>query len=405
MQQFYISRDGIKHYQRVDRPLLGEGVQQYCPTVGYSMLDSTTLDIYLVDDAEQIVGRPILTFCVDGFSGMIQGYSLTWEGGMYSLRNLMMNVVSNKVKWCERKGVLISKNQWDSCQLPSTLITDMGTEYKGENLEQLTDLGIKIVNLQAFRPDLKGTVERTFQSIQNLFKCKMKGMGVVEADYMERTGRDYRKDSCITMEEMEKIILHCIVYYNSQLVVENFPYTDVMIEEKVKPYRSEIYNWGKQQMGVNLLNVDSRTLMLVMMPRTTGKFTRKGLMVNGLRYKHPNYIEDFLKGKEVVTAYNPENVAEVWVIENGSFVPFELIESRFEGKSLDEVSNMNQAKRQLVKYEEYQSLQAKIQLAEQIETIVGSKKRSSNVGLKNIRNTRQREKERCHIDFMKESVN
>lgn len=405
MQQFYISRDGIKHYQRVDRPLLGEGVQQYCPTVGYSMLDSTTLDIYLVDDAGQVVGRPILTFCVDGFSGLIQGYSLTWEGGMYSLRNLMMNVVSNKVDWCERKGVLISKNQWDSCQLPSTLITDMGTEYKGENLEQLTDLGIKIVNLQAFRPDLKGTVERTFQSIQNLFKCKMKGMGVVEADYMERTGRDYRKDSCITMEEMEKIILHCIVYYNSQLVVENFPYTDVMIEEKVKPYRSEIYNWGKQQMGVNLLNVDSRTLMLVMMPRTTGKFTRKGLMVNGLRYKHPNYIEDFLKGKEVVTAYNPENVAEVWVIENGSFVPFELIESRFEGKSLDAVSNMNQAKRQLVKNEEYQSLQAKIQLAEQIETIVGSKKRSSNVGLKNIRNTRQREKERCHIDFMKESVN
>ena len=61
------------------------------------MLDSTTLDIYLVDDAGQVVGRPILTFCVDGFSGLIQGYSLTWEGGMYSLRNLMMNVVSNGV--------------------------------------------------------------------------------------------------------------------------------------------------------------------------------------------------------------------------------------------------------------------------------------------------------------------
>ena len=178
----------------------------------------------------------------------------------------------------------------------------MGTEYKGENLEQLTDLGINIVNLQAFRPDLKGTVERTFQSIQNLFKCKMKGMGVVEADYMERTGRDYRKDSCITMNEMEKIILHCIVYYNSRLIVENFPYTDVMIVEGVKPYRSEIYNWGKQQMGVNLIDIDSRMLMLIMMPRTTGKFTRKGLMVNGLRYKHPNYIEDFLKGKEVVAA-------------------------------------------------------------------------------------------------------
>ena len=179
MQQFYISRDGIKHYQRENRPLLGEGVQQYCPTVGYSMLDSTTLDIYLVDDAGQVVGRPILTFCVDGFSGLIQAYSLTWEGGIFSLRNLFLNVVSDKVEWCERKGVFIDKNQWCSCELPSTVITDMGTEYKSENLEQLTDLGVKIVNQSAFRPDLKGTVERTFQSIQNLFKCKLKGKGVM----------------------------------------------------------------------------------------------------------------------------------------------------------------------------------------------------------------------------------
>ena len=404
MQQFYISRDGIKHYQRENRPLLGNGVQQYCPIVGYSMLDSTTLDIYLVDDAGQVVGRPILTFCVDGFSGLIQGYSLTWEGGMFSLRNLMMNIVSNKVDWCERKGVFIEQKQWDACELPSTLITDMGTEYKGENLEQLTDLGIKIVNLQAFRPDLKGTVERTFQSIQGLFKSRLKRKGLVEPDMWTRTGKDYRKDSCITMDEMEKIILHCIVYYNNQLIVENFPYTEEMLEEEVKPYRSEIYNWGKQQFGANLIDVEPNTLMKILLPRTTARFTRKGLMVNGLRYKHPNYIEEFLKGKEVVAAYNPENVAEVWVIENGSFVTFELIESRFEGKSLDDVSDMNQAKRQLVKNEEYQSLQAKIQLAEQIETIVGSKKRSNNVGLKNIRSTRQRERERYHIDFMKESV-
>ena len=265
-------------------------------------------------------------------------------------------------------------------------------------------MGIKIINLQAFRPDLKGTVERTFQSIQNLFKCKTKGLGVVEPDYMERTGRDYRKDSCITMDEMEKIILHCIVYYNSQLIVENFPYTNEMLENAVKPYRNEIYNWGKQQLGANLIGIDPHTLMKILLPRTTARFTRKGLIVNGLRYKHPNYIEDFLKGKEVVAAYNPENTVEVWIIENGNFVPFELIESRFEGKSLNDVSNMNQAKRQLVKNEEYQSLQAKIELSEQIDAIVENKKRSNNVGLKNIRSTRQRERERYHIDFVKESV-
>ena len=34
MQQYYISRDGIKDYQRNNRPLLGDGVQQFAPAVG-----------------------------------------------------------------------------------------------------------------------------------------------------------------------------------------------------------------------------------------------------------------------------------------------------------------------------------------------------------------------------------
>lgn len=405
MQQFYISRDGIKHYQRENRPLLGEGVQQYCPTVGYSMLDSTTLDIYLVDDAGQVIGRPIFTICVDAFSGVVQGYSLEWEGGMYTLRSMMMNVVADKVDWCKKKNVFIKAEEWNTKQLPTTLITDMGSEYKSENLEQLTDLGIKIVNLQAFRPDLKGIVETTFSSIQGLFKSKLKGMGVVDADHLERTGRDYRKDACITMDEMEKVILNCIVYFNSKLPVENYPYTEEMIQDNVKPYRNEIYTWGKSQISANLMNIDTYHLMQVLLPRVTAKFTRKGLMVNGLRYKHPNYVEDFLKGKEATVAYNPEDASIVWIIENGCFVPFELIDSRFTGKSLDEVVCINKAKRQLLRNEVENNLQARIDLAEQIETIVGSKKRSSNIGLKNIRNTRQRERERCHIDFMKESVN
>lgn len=55
MQQYYISRDGIKDYQRNSRPLLGDGVQQFAPAVGVGMLDSTICDIYLVDDYGKLV--------------------------------------------------------------------------------------------------------------------------------------------------------------------------------------------------------------------------------------------------------------------------------------------------------------------------------------------------------------
>ena len=69
LQNFYISRDGLKNYQRNNRPLTGEGVQEFAPAVGTGMLDATVCDIYLVNDTGSLVGRPILTACVDAYSG------------------------------------------------------------------------------------------------------------------------------------------------------------------------------------------------------------------------------------------------------------------------------------------------------------------------------------------------
>lgn len=83
MQTYYISRDGIKNYQRNNRPCVGDGVQEYANASGVGMLDATVLDIYLVNGAGQLVGRPSLTACIDAFSGLCCGYSLLWEGGVY----------------------------------------------------------------------------------------------------------------------------------------------------------------------------------------------------------------------------------------------------------------------------------------------------------------------------------
>ena len=50
MQNYYISRNGLTNYQRNNRPLTGEGVQEYAPAVGMGMLDATICDIYLIND-------------------------------------------------------------------------------------------------------------------------------------------------------------------------------------------------------------------------------------------------------------------------------------------------------------------------------------------------------------------
>ena len=400
MQKYYISRDGIKDYQRNNRPLLGDGVQQFAPAVGVGMLDSTICDIYLVDDGGKVVGRPVMTACVDAFSGLCCGYSLGWEGGTYSLRGLMLNVIADKQKWCKEHGVFIKKSEWDSDKLPGVLVTDMGSEYKGDTFSQIAELGVKIVNVSPFRPELKGSIEKFFDLIQSTYKKQLKGKGVIEPDFQERGAHDYRKDACLTLKQFEQIILHCIIYYNNHRIID-FPFTEAMIAAEVKPYASNIFHWGRKQLGANLMDVDAKKLIQVLLPRATGKFTRKGLVVNGLRYRHDTYTEAFLRGGEATVAYNPEDVTEVWLVEKGSFIPFALIESRFAGKTLEAVQTMQKTRKNTVAAANADSLQAQINLAEHIQVIAAQGKHS-DVGLKNIRITRKREQTRTHTDYVKE---
>lgn len=403
MQTYYISRDGLKDYQRNHRPLLGDGIQEFC-SVGVGMLDGTVCDIYLVDDAGHLAGRPILLACVDAYTSFCYGYSLLWEGGVYSLRNLMLNVIADKKEWCRKFGILIDKEQWDCDRLSGLMLTDMGTEYTSENFGQITELGVIIQNLPAYRPELKGQVEKFFDLIQSEYKKHLKGKGVIEPDYRERGAHDYRKDACLTMRDFETVILRCILYYNSQRIIENFPYTEEMLQERVKPFASSIFEWGKQKEGVNLIPVSKEELILTLLPRTTGRFMRSGLRVKGMRYHADGYTEEYLKGGEVTVAYNPEDVSYVWLFENGNYQIFDLIESRFRGKDMVEAEKLKADCNEMIKNASAGNLQAKIDLAMHIQNIASHAVHTEDTKIKNIRKTRQREQRKRHVDFVKEGI-
>ena len=401
-QTEYISRNGLSYYQRNQRPLVGDGVQAFAPNVGVGMLDATVLDIYLINEAGGIVGRPILTACVDAYSGLCCGYSLSWEGGVYSLRNLMLNVITDKVEHCRSFGIEISRQDWNCNRLSGKFVTDMGSEYKSSNFEQITDLGVQIINLPSYRPELKSKVEKFFDCIQSYYRNQLKGKGIVEPDFQERGVHDYRKDACLTMAEFEKIIIHCILFYNCKRVLENFPYTEEMLSQAVKPYANEVWNYGCKQDGCSLINVDRKQLILTLLPRAIGRFTRYGLSVNGMHYHNVNYREQYLNGKECVVAYDPDNVCQIWLIESGAYIPFNLIESRFNEKDLAGVQAMKQKQRELVRQEVENKIQAEIDLAGHIGVIAGASGEQKKPSVKNIRANREKEQRKLHKDLGKE---
>ena len=279
-------------------------------------------------------------------------------------------------------------------------MTDQGTEYMSNCFEQIAELGIKVVNLPVYRPELKGNVEKFFSIIQDLFRPYLKGKGLIEPDFQERGAHDYRKDACLTLEQFEKVLIRCIIYYNSQRIIENFPYTDDMLKNKVSPYANDIFTYGKNLDGTNLVKIDKRQLMLTLLPRTIGKFTRFGLIVNNVRYKNKDFAEKYLSGGSVIVAYNPDDSSFVWLVDKGNFIEFELIESRYKSKKLSEIEEMQTQKKEIIKSVKAENIQAKINLASYIETIA-SNVGSSNGDLAVIPQNYEKEKVKAHVDFMK----
>ena len=401
LQNYYISRNGITDYQRNDRPLVGDGIREFASNIGVGMLDSTVCDIYLVNETGDLVGRPILTACIDAYSSLCCGFVLSWEGGVYSLRGLMLSIIEDKVDMCKRHGITIMQSEWNCSELPGTFVTDKGAEYASENFEQITELGIKIDNLPPYRPELKGSVEKFFDLIQSSFKKRLKGRGVIECDFRERGAHDYRKDACLTLKEFETIVLHCVIYYNSHRIVETFPFTDEMISADIKPHASDIWNWGKEQIGANTIKVKPSDVITVLLPRTVGRFSRYGLKANRLRYHRDGYTEQYLKGGEVTVAYDPDDVGKVWVIENGVYVEFELIESNLQGKDLVAVQQLQADRKAITRNAEHDNVQAQIDLARHIEAIAGNAGKKANINIKNVGTARRIEQVSAHINYMK----
>lgn len=128
------------------------------------------------------------------------GYSIGLEGGNTSLRELIINANS-------KYGI------------PTQIYTDRGKEYLSDNFGQLTDLGVEIINLKAFAPNLKGMVEKFFDVVQSFYKQYLQNKGVINKDFAIRGAPNYQRQATLTIEEFQHIMEISIEYYNTQAII------------------------------------------------------------------------------------------------------------------------------------------------------------------------------------------
>lgn len=375
-----ISRQGLKAYQRNHRPFTGS-VCDYAHTIGVYMTDATVADIYIVSRlSRKPIGRPVIYTMVDAYSRLITGVYVGLEGGQYALRLLLQNTFTDKVSYCRQHGIDIDPQDWPSHHLPTKIMTDRGSEFIGGPLENLCEsYHIEIENLPAYRPDLKGVVEKLFDLIQSAYKPLLKGKGVVESDTQERGAPDYRRQGTLDLEQFTAVVLRCVLFYNSKSVQTGFTRTPAMIEANTPPLAASIWSFCVAQGDCPVREATDKRLIYTLLPRMEGRITQRGVEVFGLRYTNCNLKKRFvaagLRGRESVQiAYMPECMDTIWLYENGTYTALALMQKTYLGKNLAEVADAQQ--REKVERTDWkkQELQAQLNLMDDIQSIANRSK-------------------------------
>lgn len=402
-----ISREGIGEYQRNYRPLLGK-TEDMTSKCGMFEIDATVADIHLVSRySRKPIGRPTVYLAVDVVSRLITGYHIGLDTNTDAALLCVRSMVEDKVELCKKYGIEIKPEQWPSIGLPSVLLTDRGSEFVGKRVKELCKIfDMEITNLPAYRPDLKGCVEKAFDCIQRRYKALLKGRGTIEQQTTREGKVLVQSEACFDLYEFTQIFLRCILYYNSSQI-QSCGILPELIAAGVPPTPCLVWEWMTKNGLTSVVNADSAALSMMLLPRSEGSITRQGLLFNGLRYDCPTenfakrYVAAGIRGYEkVCVAYDADDVNHVFLLENDKYYRFELTTASivFSNVSFDEVRLMRKDEKELrQKAEEIQNREA-VSCAAYIKQISDNAERrpqhsAKDISRDNIKTERMREKD------------
>lgn len=238
------ARYGSRTYLLKGREMLGNSTQMAFGPGSHYQIDATIGDIFLVSsfDRTRIIGRPVVYLCVDIFSRMIVGFSVTLEGPSWLGAMLALdNVVTDKVEYCAEYGITISAGEWPCHQLPKSIHADRG-EFEGFNADRLPNsLGVDVHNTALWRADWKGIVERNFGKANE--RVIHFTPGAVPRPH-KRGDPDYALKAVYTLDDFRKLLICYIKDYNLNQYLKQYSMDEFMIADHVERYPVDLWEWG-----------------------------------------------------------------------------------------------------------------------------------------------------------------
>ena len=303
--QKVIAREGLTKYQRDHRPAWGSSAG-WRPQPGSYQMDATQADIYLVSrqDRSIVVGRPYIYMAVDTATHLIAGVYVGFSCDETAVMACIAQAASDKVEYCARYGIEITQEQWPSVGMPTEIITDQGREFFGPRMGELCRrYGLEVLTLPPFRPDFKGTVEKSIDLLQERYKPMLRGKGVIEDDAQERWATDYRTQAILDLDDFTRVVIHSVLYLNSGRLIDG---------------KTPAERWT--ELSPRLIVVDPQELHIQTLPRDAAKLTRKGIRINRMWYA-PDDATGLTIGDVYTIAYDPSDIYIIYIICIDGSVP------------------------------------------------------------------------------------
>lgn len=377
------SRISNKKYLQVNRSIIGNSTVMTQGPGDIFQVDATIADIYLCStfDRNKIIGRPVVYFLVDTFSRMIVGIYVGLEGPSWIGASMaIVNAASNKKEFCNEYGIDITDGEWPVNNIPNAILADRG-EFEGFCADNLINtFGIKVQNTPPYRADFKGIVEQYFNILNNQ-RIKPFLPGSVDINRRERGDKDYRLDAKLNVKEFTKIIIKCVLYHNNQHYIENYPKDENMLQDNIKPIPIELWNWGIKNKSGSLRKVSIDLLKISLMPEGIATVTAKGILFKKIYYTSSILMKENMfekarnNGKwKVKIAYDPRSLNYIYMkdIYQKPFVKLTLIDyqSKYINKCIEEVEYINKLEKIEKENIKNEILNQKINLIEEIDSIV-----------------------------------
>jgi len=256
--------------------------------------DHTRVDVLVVDQGGEILGRPWLTLVVDSYSRCLMGIHLGFDAPSAAVVCLALRHAILPKQYSSGYEL---KQSWDTYGLPQYLYTDGGKDFRSQHLEQVaTELGI--VMCLRRKPSDGGIVERPFGTLNSQFFSSLPGY--VNSDVLKRSPQA-ETEACLTLAQLERLLVRYIVDHYNQMI-------DARMGDQ-----SRMGRWEAGRVA-QLRLMGDRDLDLCLMRRDRRIVYRSGY----IQFANLTYLGEHLAayaGESVIIRYNPCDITTVLIYQ------------------------------------------------------------------------------------------